>query len=142
MAASIGFSSAASSAASGSGSGSGSAGHATLKKSLWGGQWYHWLYLRSCRTKFRACGAYSMSPSITTRATDFPSASISFTSGVWHTSASSVVPAGIMAEGGMSHTSGICAVATPQWRTRSAAESVSTVTRKEMPLDWTSTLTA
>mmetsp|Transcript_8679 Transcript_8679/g.32453 ORF Transcript_8679/g.32453 Transcript_8679/m.32453 type:complete len:486 (+) Transcript_8679:3250-4707(+) len=152
-----------SSSSSGS-SGSGSAGVRTRKKSplCW---WYHWLYFLSCSTKFRACGACSTAPSITTRATDFGESPDCFdclpddcfdddelptpssltgtrVSGVWQTSASMFVPLGRMALGGMVHVSGFFTLATPQCSTRSAAESVSTVTLKLTPLDCTSTLTS
>jgi hypothetical protein len=65
-------------------------------------------------TKLRKCGASSTSPSTTTAEISFPSASMSFTSGVWHTSELSTVPGGMMLAGGMIQRSGALAPATPQ----------------------------
>ena len=101
---------------------------------------YHWLYLGSWSTKFRVLGACSMSPSMTVYA-NLPSSTSSTVSGVWHTSASSFVPAGMMDLWGITQVSGALAVATPQCRMSSASLSVSTRTLKRGPLHSTVTLT-
>ena len=141
--------SASSSSSSSGSSGSGSAGHSTRKKSplCW---WYHWLYFLSCKTKLMAYGASTTDPEISTFAISFVTPSVSDSTsrtvtldkGVWHTSESSTVPCGRIAEGGMVHASGALALATPQCNTKSAALSVSTVTLKLTPLDCTSIFTS
>ena len=124
---------------SGSGSGSGRHGHLTRNASPLA-MLYHWLYLGSWRTKLRVAGACSTSPSMTVYAS-LPSSSSSTMSGVWHTSASSLVPAGMIDLWGMTQVSGALEVATPQCRMSSASLSVSTRTRNRGPLHSTATLT-
>ena len=126
---------------SGSGSGSGSGRHGHLMRNASPlAMLYHWLYLGSWRTKLRVAGACSTSPSMTVYAS-LPSSSSSTMSGVWHTSASSLVPVGMIDLWGMTQVSGALEVATPQCRMSSASLSVSTRTRNLGPLHSTATLT-